>query len=560
MTEVISIRYKSCGKNYYFSPDGLQINAGDKVVVETAKGLELAECTRGNRMVEDTAVVQPLRPVVRIATEQDLKNAEENKNRESDALAICRERVEAHGLDMKLVDAEISFDGSKTLFFFTSEGRVDFRELVKDLAGLFHNRIELRQIGVRDEAKMIGGIGICGRPYCCSVFLDDFAPVSTKMAKVQNLSLNPTKISGSCGRLMCCLRYEEDTYEELLKEVPKTGAFVETPDGYGIVTGIALLRQNIKVHLDGDADDAEHVYPNAAVAVIPGGRPKDGEPYPKVLNYKPEEIEKAPDPVEKDVWNSPSLFGEMPAEHSIEAHADENTAEAEPKKSERQSGRHSGKGSRSSEKHDTKPAEARAEVPVKDAPSADGDFSANAASAKEISSEKHERRSNDKYGRRRHGKGQHNSKKANDSEKSSAGAGDASSDGNTSTQNRSGGKPHGNAKAGGKNRHSDAKPQGSASSPNKTQEDNTEAAKAGSTHENRSPRSGNHRHGHHNESRPNDGNAPKQEKKEPKPQEAAGEAAGGSGASSAHKPHKNYHHRYYGNKKKPGGSSGEAKQ
>ena len=559
MTEVISIRYKSCGKNYYFSPDGLQINAGDKVVVETAKGLELAECTRGNRMVEDTAVVQPLRPVVRIATEQDLKNAEENKNRESEALAICRERVEAHGLDMKLVDAEISFDGSKTLFFFTSEGRVDFRELVKDLAGVFHNRIELRQIGVRDEAKMIGGIGICGRPYCCSVFLDDFAPVSTKMAKVQNLSLNPTKISGSCGRLMCCLRYEEDTYEELLKEVPKTGAFVETPDGYGIVTGIALLRQNIKVHLDGDADDAEHVYPNAAVAVIPGGRPKDGEPYPKVLNYKPEEVEKAPDPVEKDVWNSPSLFGEMPAEHSIEAHADENTAEAEPKKSERQSGRHSGRGSRSFEKHDTKPVEARAEVPVKDAPSADGDSSANAASAKEISSEKHERRSNDKYGSRRHGKGQHNSGKTNDSEKSSAG-GDALSGGNTSSQNRSDGKPHGNAKAGGKNRNSDAKPQGSASSPNKTQEDNTEAAKAGSTHENRSPRSGNHRHGHHNESRPNDGNAPKQEKKEPKPQPAAGEAAGSSVASSAHKPHKNYHHRYYGNKKKPGGSSGEAKQ
>lgn len=560
MTEVISIRYKSCGKNYYFSPDGLQIKAGDMVVVETAKGLELAECTRGNRMVEDTAVVQPLRPVVRIATEQDLKNAEENKKRESEALAICRERVEAHGLDMKLVDAEISFDGSKTLFFFTSEGRVDFRELVKDLAGVFHNRIELRQIGVRDEAKMIGGIGICGRPYCCSVFLDDFAPVSTKMAKVQNLSLNPTKISGSCGRLMCCLRYEEDSYEELLKEVPKNGAFVETPDGYGIVTGVALLRQNIKVHLDSDTNDAEHVYPNAAVAVIPGGRPKDGEPYPKVLNYKPEEVEKVLEPVEKDIWSSPSLFGEMPDEHSGDAYSEENTAESESK---RQSGRHSGKGSRTNGKRDTKPADARASTPVKDASPKDRDSSANTAPAEGNASEKREKRSNDKYGRRRHGKGQHNGEKAKDSERSSAVAGNAPSDGNGSLQSRSGGQAHNNAKVNGKNRHSEAKPQGNASAPNKTQENSTEPPKADSTRENRSSRSG-HRHSHHGERRPNDGNAPKQEKKEPKPQakpqEAAGEAAGGSGTPSARKPHKNNHHRYYGNKKKTGGNAGEAKQ
>ena len=240
MVEIVSVKFKKRGKCYYFDPGALKIKTGDKVIVETSKGLEIADCCRGNHEIADNAVVQPLRPVVRIATADDLRIEELNRRREREAFEICRKKIAEHGLDMKLVDVECNFEGNKTLFFFTSDGRVDFRELVKDLAGIFRNRIELRQIGVRDEAKMVGGLGICGRPYCCSKFLDDFQPVSTKMAKVQSLSLNPTKISGSCGRLMCCLRYEQEAYEDLLKHVPKQGAFVETKDGYGTAVQVNL--------------------------------------------------------------------------------------------------------------------------------------------------------------------------------------------------------------------------------------------------------------------------------------------------------------------------------
>ena len=208
---------------------------------------------------------------------------------------------------MKLVDVECNFEGNKTMFFFTSDGRVDFRELVKDLAGIFRNRIELRQIGVRDEAKMLGGLGICGRPFCCSKFLNDFQPVSTKMAKMQSMSLNPSKISGSCGRLMCCLRYEQEAYEELVKNVPKQGAFVETPTGYGIVTQVNLLRQLVKVKLDGEGEDTLRTFRAVEVATVPGGRPKDGEPLPSVLKYVP-----APEPEEKpeDEWAIPELISD----------------------------------------------------------------------------------------------------------------------------------------------------------------------------------------------------------------------------------------------------------
>ena len=324
MVEIVSIKFKTGGKSYYFSPGSIRLTAGTRVIVETAKGLEIAECVRGNHMVEDTSVVQPLRPVVRVATAQDLQTDEQNRIREKEAFVICQKKIDAHGLDMKLVDVECSFDGSKTLFFFTSDGRVDFRELVKDLAAIFHNRIELRQIGVRDEAKMLGGIGICGRPYCCSSFLADFAPVSTKMAKVQNLSLNPTKISGSCGRLMCCLRFEESAYEDLVRHVPKAGAFVETTEGYGNAVSIDLLKQQVKVHLDGEPDDAFHVFKAAEVASVPGGRPKEGEPYPKVLNYVEAE-EEAVQP-EEDPWEVPSLFAETQPEQvpdSPEAEPDE---------------------------------------------------------------------------------------------------------------------------------------------------------------------------------------------------------------------------------------------
>ena len=305
MTEVISVRFKNRGKSYFFAPNGKTVKSGEQVIVETSKGLEIADCCRGNHMVEDTAVVQPLRPVVRIATRDDLRVAEINKKREKEAFEICQQKIAEHGLDMKLVDVECNFEGNKTMFFFTSDGRVDFRELVKDLAGIFRNRIELRQIGVRDEAKMLGGLGICGRPFCCSRFIDEFQPVSTKMAKMQSMSLNPSKISGSCGRLMCCLRYEQEAYEDLVKSVPKQGAFVETPAGYGTVTQVNLLRQLVKVKLDGEGDDTVRTYRSVEVAAVPGGRPKDGETPPSVLKYVPEpEEEEEPE----NEWELPELL------------------------------------------------------------------------------------------------------------------------------------------------------------------------------------------------------------------------------------------------------------
>ena len=308
MIDVVSIKFKNRGKCYFFSPNGLEVRAGDRVIVETSKGLEIADCCRGNHPVMDTAVVQPLRPVVRIATTDDLRVAELNVQREKEAFEICQQKIAEHGLDMKLVDVECNFEGTKTMFFFTSDGRVDFRELVKDLAAVFRNRIELRQIGVRDEAKMIGGIGICGRPYCCSQFLDDFQPVSTKMAKVQSLSLNPAKISGSCGRLMCCLRYEQDAYEDLIKKVPKQGAFVETKDGFGTAVQVNLLRQTVKVKLDDDGDDSLRTYKSNELCAVPGGRPKDGEVPVSTFVYVPEPEEEA-DPDSIREWENAQTDG-----------------------------------------------------------------------------------------------------------------------------------------------------------------------------------------------------------------------------------------------------------
>lgn len=287
MTEVVSVKFKNRGKTYYFAAAGNTVEAGQNVIVETSKGLEFAQCVMGNHFVPDEKVIPPIRPVVRVATENDLRVAEINKKREREAFDICKKKIEDHGLDMKLVDVECSFEGNKITFFFTSDGRVDFRELVKDLASVFRNRIELRQIGVRDEAKMLGGIGICGRPFCCSQFLDEFQPVSTKMAKIQSMSLNPSKISGTCGRLMCCLRYEEEAYENLVKTVPKNGAFVETPAGYGNVTQVNLLRRTVKVKLDGEGEDVFKTYSADDVAAIPGGRPKPGEPLPQLLKNRP---------------------------------------------------------------------------------------------------------------------------------------------------------------------------------------------------------------------------------------------------------------------------------
>ena len=288
VTEVVSVKFKGRGKAYYFDANRLKIAPGEDVIVETSKGLEYATCVAGNHYVSNEKVVPPIRPVVRIATENDRRVQEINREREREALVICREKVAAHGLDMKLVDDEISFEGNKITFYFTSDGRVDFRELVKDLAGVFRSRIELRQIGVRDEAKMLGGIGICGRPLCCSQFLTEFQPVSTKMAKTQSLSLNPTKISGTCGRLMCCLRYEEEAYEGLVKAVPKNGAFVETPAGFGTVTQVNILRGTVKVRLDGEGEAVFKNYSGGEVAVVPGGRPKNGEAPAHVLQRREE--------------------------------------------------------------------------------------------------------------------------------------------------------------------------------------------------------------------------------------------------------------------------------
>ena len=274
MIEVISVKFKGRGKSYYFAPGDKQIKSGQQVIVETSKGLEIADCTHANHFVNDDAVVQPLRPVVRIATADDLRIAEINKKREKEAFEICQKKIAEHGLDMKLIDVECNVEGSKPMFFFTSDGRVDFRELVKDLAGIFRNRIELRQIGVRDEAKMLGGLGMCGRPFCCSTFIGDFQPVSIKMAKEQGLSLNPVKISGTCGRLMCCLKYEQDNYEYLLKITPEQGALVDTPEGRGTVVEVNLLSGQLKVRLDRCPDAAPHSFNRREVKTIKDGKIK----------------------------------------------------------------------------------------------------------------------------------------------------------------------------------------------------------------------------------------------------------------------------------------------
>ena len=248
MKEVISVRFRSGCKNYYFSPGQLTVAPGQDVIVETAQGPEYVTCTQGNHTVEDHQVVEPLRRVLRPATENDRRSLQMARAREKEAFAVCQKKIAQRGLEMKLVRAESSFDGNKLLFFFTADGRVDFRELVKDLAAAFHARIELRQIGVRDETKILGGIGICGRPLCCHSYLSEFAPVSIKMAKEQNLSLNPTKISGVCGRLMCCLKNEEETYEELNRKLPGIGDHVTTDDNMkGEVHSVNVLRQTVKV-------------------------------------------------------------------------------------------------------------------------------------------------------------------------------------------------------------------------------------------------------------------------------------------------------------------------
>ena len=353
MTEVVSVQFRGRGKSYFFDPAGITASRGDLLVVETSKGLELGECTQGNHAVEDSAVVQPLRSVVRAATGDDRRVAEINRRREKEAFGIAEEKIAKHKLEMKLVDVECSFEGNKILFFFTADGRVDFRELVKDLAGVFRTRIELRQIGVRDEAKMLGGIGICGQPFCCSRFLTDFQPVSTKMAKTQSMSLNPAKISGCCGRLMCCLRYEQEAYEDLLKRAPKTGAYVETEDGYGCVQQVNLLRQMVKVRMDGAGEAVVHNYSVEDIAEVPGGRPPEGEQPPHVLQPRPKKEEVAEEA--DDEWAMPPLFAEETAgERTEEASA---AAGSESRSARRRSNRGGKRRSGGEKKNAATPAE-----------------------------------------------------------------------------------------------------------------------------------------------------------------------------------------------------------
>lgn len=268
MTEVIGVRFKDVGKIYYFAPNSVPLKIGDYVIVETARGVECGQVAMANKQLEDTEILFPLKKMIRKATEKDLECLKQNKEKEKKAFKICEEKILQHNLDMKLVDVEYTLDNNKILFYFTADGRVDFRALVKDLASVFRTRIELRQIGVRDEAKMLGGIGVCGRPFCCSSFLGEFQPVSIKMAKEQGLSLSPVKISGTCGRLMCCLKYEQDAYSDLLRKTPKVGAIVNTPDGKGTVVEQNLITGVLKVSLDKSENAAPSTYTVKQVKII----------------------------------------------------------------------------------------------------------------------------------------------------------------------------------------------------------------------------------------------------------------------------------------------------
>ena len=348
MTEIIGIRFRGGPKEYYFDPRGITVAPGQYVIVETAAGQEYARCVTGNHTVEDSEVVQPLRPVLRLATENDKRTWELNREREKDAMRVCQKKIAQHGLDMKLVRVDCNFDGSKIIFYFTSEGRVDFRALVRDLAAEFRARIELRQIGVRDEAKLLGGIGICGRPFCCAEFLDDFIPVSIKMAKTQNLSLNPTKISGTCGRLMCCLKYEQDAYEDAVRRCPKQDSFVLTPDGPGNITNVDILREQAVVRLD-DAPEAPKRYRNCELNVLRNGKgSRDGIVIPR---ERPERY-RAPE----EELDEPTLSEEARAFFG----ADADTGE------EKRRSRRGGRGRRrGGDKNDAAPKQEQAAKPPK---------------------------------------------------------------------------------------------------------------------------------------------------------------------------------------------------
>ena len=350
MATVIGVRFKKAGKVYYFDPVDVWPRPGSNVVVETARGIEFGEVVTGAREVPDEQIVAPLKKVVRMATEEDERRAEYNAQREKEAFSVCQEKIARHKLDMKLVSVEYTFDNSKIIFYFTANGRVDFRELVKDLAGVFKMRIELRQIGVRDEAKMLGGLGACGRQICCGAFLGDFQPVSIKMAKEQNLSLNPTKISGQCGRLMCCLKYEQDYYEATLKKLPKVGKDIMTPDGAGVVTEINPIRERVKVRIhtaddtfdlrEYHVDDVRRMGPDDIAAVRESAVKADKKPKkPEPQQEQPaEEPKKRRYPHQKAVKNlSTDQFLER---MNADAESEPVETEAAPKTEKTEKGEH----------------------------------------------------------------------------------------------------------------------------------------------------------------------------------------------------------------------------
>ena len=361
--EVVDIQFRPGQKVYYFDPNGIACKLGDHVIIDTARGPEFGICAGSNHRIDAKDVVAPLRNVLRIATAQDEKTAEENRAKERKAFELCMQKIRQQELDMQLVSAEYAFDGSKVLFFFTADERVDFRELVKQLASALHTRIELRQIGVRDKAKMVGGLGICGRPFCCASFLDDFQPVSIKMAKTQSLSLNPTKISGTCGRLMCCLKYEQDTYEDLIRSSPKLESFVDTPDGRGTVVELDLLRQRVKVRME-DRPEAVGVFSNTEIAVLRNGKAKKTDP-PIPEDLAPisggGKRRRFADPDE------PMVLDSIKFRYSEETVAPETEIPQVPEETEERKNSRRRRGRRGGEKPEKKD-EAKKEAPKKDEP------------------------------------------------------------------------------------------------------------------------------------------------------------------------------------------------
>ena len=372
--EVVDIQFRPGQKVYFFDPNGMSFVAGDHVIIDTARGAEFGYVTGGNHTIQQKDVVAPLRCVIRKATAQDEKIHEENRAKEARAYEICLQKIDDHGLDMQLVSAEYAFDGSKILFYFTADERVDFRELVKNLASAFHTRIELRQIGVRDKAKMVGGLGICGRPFCCATFLDDFQPVSIKMAKTQNLSLNPTKISGTCGRLMCCLKYEQEAYEDLIRRAPKAESFVDTPEGRGTVTDIDLLRQRVKVRME-DSPETITWFANADIAVLRSGKAKKNDPpipadlapisgSGKRVRKEKEEEKLFLDPI-KFRYSTESVVEEpeQPAEEPAETQEVKEGKSRRSRSRRKPQGEQLEKAEQSAEKEPKEPKEPKAEIP-----------------------------------------------------------------------------------------------------------------------------------------------------------------------------------------------------